>query len=106
MRDTPLTEEALDEALRVVLTAPAHAVTVITTTRVKPTTLLMVEPAAQRQLQMDEGLGSPDAETSSETSTTMATSVSATRLMHYWTDWSLHPRLPARVGGDQGNLGW
>jgi malic enzyme len=28
-----LTEEALDEALRVVLTAPAHAVTVITTTR-------------------------------------------------------------------------
>jgi hypothetical protein len=57
-----LTEEALDEALRVVLTAPAHTVTVITTTRVKPTGLLMVESAGQRQLRLDKGLGSPDAE--------------------------------------------
>ena len=57
-----LTEPALDEALRVVLTAPAHAVTVIATTRVKPTALLMVEPAGQRQLRLDKGLGSPDAE--------------------------------------------
>jgi tetratricopeptide (TPR) repeat protein len=55
-------EEALNEALRVVLTAPAHAVTVITTTRVKPTALLMVEPAGQRQLRLEKGLGSPDAE--------------------------------------------
>jgi tetratricopeptide (TPR) repeat protein len=57
-----LIEEALEEALRVVLTAPAHTVTVITTTRVKPTALLMVEPAGQRQLRLDKGLGSPDAE--------------------------------------------
>jgi hypothetical protein len=46
----------------VVLTAPAHAVTVITTTRVKPTALLMVEPAGQRQLRLEKGLCSPDAE--------------------------------------------
>jgi hypothetical protein len=57
-----LTEEALEEALRVVLTTPAHAVTVIIATRVKPTALLMVEPAGQRQLRLDKGLGSPDAE--------------------------------------------
>jgi tetratricopeptide (TPR) repeat protein len=57
-----LTEEALEEALRVVLTAPAHALTVIITTRVKPTALLMVEPGGQRQLRLDQGLGSPDAE--------------------------------------------
>jgi hypothetical protein len=35
---------------------------VITTTRVKPTALLMVESAGQRQLRLDKGLGSPDAE--------------------------------------------
>jgi hypothetical protein len=57
-----LTEESLEEALRVLLTAPAHAVTVIATTRVKPTALLMVEPARQRQLRLDKGLGSPDAQ--------------------------------------------
>ncbi len=57
-----LAEPALAEALAAVLTAPAHAVTVIATTRVKPTALLRVEPAAQRQLRLNEGLGSPDAE--------------------------------------------
>ena len=45
------------------LTAPAHALTVIATTRVAPTALLTVAPAAQRRLRLDEGLGSPDAET-------------------------------------------
>ena len=58
-----LTEPALDEALTAVLTAPAHAVTVIATTRVMPTALLKIEPARQRQLRLDEGLGSPDAQT-------------------------------------------
>jgi tetratricopeptide (TPR) repeat protein len=58
-----LTEQALHEALSAVLTAPGHAVTVIATTRVTPTALLKVEPAGQRQLRLEKGLGSPDAET-------------------------------------------
>jgi len=57
-----LTEQALHQALSAVLTAPAHAVTVIATTRVTPTALLKIEPARQRQLRLDEGLGSPDAQ--------------------------------------------
>jgi tetratricopeptide (TPR) repeat protein len=58
-----LIEPALREALTAMLTAPAHAITVIATTRVTPTELLKVEPARQRQLRLDAGLGSPDAET-------------------------------------------
>ena len=58
-----LTEQALHEALSAVLTAPAHAVTVVATARVAPTALLMVEPARQRQLRMQQGLGSTDAQT-------------------------------------------
>jgi len=58
-----LIEQALHEALTAVLTAPAHAITVISTTRVAPTKLLGVEPSRQRQLPLEEGLGSPDAET-------------------------------------------
>jgi tetratricopeptide (TPR) repeat protein len=57
-----LVEPALHEALTAVLTGPAHAVTVLATTRVTPTELLKLEPAAQRQLRLDAGLGSPDAE--------------------------------------------
>jgi tetratricopeptide (TPR) repeat protein len=57
-----LTEPALQDALTAVLTAPAHALKVIVTTRVTPTALLTVEPAWQRQLPLDEGLGSPEAE--------------------------------------------
>jgi tetratricopeptide (TPR) repeat protein len=57
-----LTEPALHEALSAVLTAPAHAVTVIATTRVIPTGLLMMEPARQRRLPLDKGLGAPDAQ--------------------------------------------
>ena len=34
----------------------------IATTRVRPVALLGVEPAAQRELRLEEGLGSPDAE--------------------------------------------
>ena len=58
-----LVDSALIEALGAVLTAPAHAVTVIATTRVIPAALLAVEPARQRQLRLDKGLGSPDAQT-------------------------------------------
>jgi tetratricopeptide (TPR) repeat protein len=57
-----LTEQALHEALSVVLTAPAHAITVMATTRVMPAALLKVEPSRQRQLRLEEGLGSPDAQ--------------------------------------------
>jgi tetratricopeptide (TPR) repeat protein len=58
-----LTEPALGEALAAVLTAPAHAVTVIATTRVMSAALVAVEPSRQRQLRLDKGLGSPDAQT-------------------------------------------
>jgi tetratricopeptide (TPR) repeat protein len=57
-----LADHALHEALTAVLTAPAHAVTVIATTRVIPAGLVRVEPGRQRQLRLDEGLGSPDAQ--------------------------------------------
>jgi tetratricopeptide (TPR) repeat protein len=58
-----LTEQALNEALIAVLTGPAHAVTVIATTRVTPTELLKVETARQRRLRLEEGLGPKDART-------------------------------------------
>ena len=58
-----LTEQALHQALAAVLTAPAHAVTVIATTRVTPAGLLKIEPARQHRLRLEEGLGSPDAQT-------------------------------------------
>ena len=58
-----LTEPALHDALSAVLTAPEHAVTVITTTRVTPAALLKVEPSRQRQLRLEQGLRSPDAQT-------------------------------------------
>jgi tetratricopeptide (TPR) repeat protein/cellulose biosynthesis protein BcsQ len=58
-----LTEPALQEALTVLLTAPAHGVTVIATSRVTPTGLLGVEPGAQRQLPLDKGLAPADADT-------------------------------------------
>ncbi len=57
-----LTDEALREALCAVLTAPAHAITVIVTTRVIPADLVKVEPGRQHVLRLDEGLGSPDAQ--------------------------------------------
>jgi tetratricopeptide (TPR) repeat protein len=56
-----LAEPALHEALSAVLTAPAHAVTVIATTRVTPSVLLRIESARQRLLRLAEGLGSQDA---------------------------------------------
>ena len=56
-----LTEPALHEALSAVLTGPAHALTLIATTRVVPGALLRVEPAAQRQLKLTDGLQPKDA---------------------------------------------
>jgi tetratricopeptide (TPR) repeat protein len=52
----------LEEALRTVLTAPEHGVKVICTTRVAPLQLLLVQPALQQRLNLDEGLESPFAE--------------------------------------------
>jgi tetratricopeptide (TPR) repeat protein len=57
-----LAERALHEALSTVLNAPAHAVTIIATTRIMPAELVTVEPGRQRQLRLDAGLGSPDAQ--------------------------------------------
>ena len=56
-----LAEPALREALSAVLTGPAHAITMIATTRVTPTALLQVEPAQQRQLRLTAGLAASDA---------------------------------------------
>jgi hypothetical protein len=57
-----ITDAALDAALQTVLTAPQHGVKLILTTRVAPGSLLRVQPARQRRLTLDEGLGSPYAE--------------------------------------------
>jgi tetratricopeptide (TPR) repeat protein len=60
--DFAVTDTALDEALRTLLSAPAHGVKVILTTRVAPRELLLDHPERQRRLELDEGLGSPYAE--------------------------------------------
>lgn len=57
-----VTDQALLEALSAVLSAPAHAITLVATTRVTPADLLEVEPGRQHLLRLDEGLGSPDAQ--------------------------------------------
>jgi tetratricopeptide (TPR) repeat protein len=57
-----VSDAALDQALQTLLTAPQHGVKVILTTRVAPGSLLRVQPAHQRRLDLDEGLGSPYAE--------------------------------------------
>jgi tetratricopeptide (TPR) repeat protein len=57
-----ITDAALDEALRTLLSAPAHGVKVILTTRVAPRGLMLVQPERQRRRDLDEGLESPYAE--------------------------------------------
>lgn len=57
-----VTDGELEEALHAVLTAPDHGLKVILTTRVAPRELLLVQPALQRRLNLDEGLESPYAE--------------------------------------------
>jgi hypothetical protein len=54
-----LSEQPLAEALAAVLTAPAHAVTVIATTRVTPTALLKVEPSPAAPAAAGQGPGLP-----------------------------------------------
>jgi tetratricopeptide (TPR) repeat protein len=60
--DFVITDAALDEALQALLSAPAHGVKVMLTTRVAPRGLLLTHPERQRRLDLDEGLGSPYAE--------------------------------------------
>jgi tetratricopeptide (TPR) repeat protein len=55
-------DRVLDEALRALLGAPAHGVKVILTSRVAPRELMLVHPAVQRRLDLDDGLESPYAE--------------------------------------------
>ena len=61
-REFGITDAALAEALRALLSAPAVGVKVILTTPVAPRGLLLVQPARQRRLDLDEGLDSPDAQ--------------------------------------------
>jgi tetratricopeptide (TPR) repeat protein len=57
-----LRDRALHEALVTVLTSAQPTVKVIVATRVTPTELRSVRPAAQQQLPLDDGLGTPYAE--------------------------------------------
>jgi tetratricopeptide (TPR) repeat protein len=57
-----ITDTRLDEALRTALTSAHHGVKLIMTTRVAPKDLLLVEPARQRRIDLDEGLEHPYAE--------------------------------------------
>ncbi len=57
-----ITDQALDEALRTLLSAPEHGVKVILTSRAAPRSLLLVQPGVQRRLDLDAGLKSPYAE--------------------------------------------
>ena len=58
-----IADEDLDESLRAILDAPGHAVKVLLTTRVAPRDLALYHPERQGRLDLDEGLGSPYAET-------------------------------------------
>ena len=57
-----VTENALDEALRTMLSAPEHFVKVIITTRIVPQPLLLHQPGVQQRIDLDDGLPSPFAE--------------------------------------------
>ena len=52
----------LNESLGTLLLAPTHAFKVIITTRVRPYSLLLVQPGRQSLIDLDEGLPSPYAE--------------------------------------------
>ena len=58
-----LTEGPLQEALETVLRAPEHPLKILITTRLAPTCLLEVQPGAQQQIWLEEGLGPVDART-------------------------------------------
>jgi tetratricopeptide (TPR) repeat protein len=55
-------DDDVREALTALLTSAPHSVKMIITTRIAPKKLALVEPAKQRRLDLDEGLGSPYAE--------------------------------------------
>jgi tetratricopeptide (TPR) repeat protein len=55
-------ERDLDEGLRALLSAPAHGVKVLITSRAAPRSLVLVQPGAQARLELDAGLESPYAE--------------------------------------------
>src|SRR5262249_38163810 len=48
-----ITDPALDEAMRTLLTGPEHGLTAVLTTRVAPRELLLTEPGRQRPLNLD-----------------------------------------------------
>ncbi|WP_170068218.1 tetratricopeptide repeat protein [Arthrobacter ruber] len=58
-----LAEGALHEALQTVLSTAEHPLKLLVTTRVAPTGLLEVQPGAQQQIWLEEGLGPKDART-------------------------------------------
>jgi tetratricopeptide (TPR) repeat protein len=58
-----LCDAEMDHALRAMLNAPHHTVTVIATTRIAPRALSLVQPGRQVRLDLDDGLPSPYAET-------------------------------------------
>lgn len=55
-------DSELDEALRALLNLPQNPLKVILTTRIAPFALGLVQPGRQKQIHLDEGLRSPDAE--------------------------------------------
>jgi tetratricopeptide (TPR) repeat protein len=55
-----INDTELDEALRALLKLPPHGLKVIITTRVAPSDLALIEPALQRRLDLDTGLGLSD----------------------------------------------
>jgi tetratricopeptide (TPR) repeat protein len=57
-----VTNSLLDVGLRALLSAPAHGVKVMLTTRVAPQSLLLYQPGGQRQIDLEDGLASPYAE--------------------------------------------
>ena len=57
-----ITDPALDEALRALLTAPAHGVKVVVTTRVSPRALLLVATRIPASDRLGRGMSSPYAE--------------------------------------------
>jgi tetratricopeptide (TPR) repeat protein len=55
-------DSELDQVLRALLNLPQNQVKVILTTRVIPFALTLLQPGRQKRINLDEGLGSPEAE--------------------------------------------
>ena len=56
-----ITDPALDEALRTLLSGPQHGVKVIITTRIAPRELMLLQPGRQGRVDLDRGLDREDA---------------------------------------------